>query len=235
MKGICKHLLCLLLGITPSGTARLSAQIVMKGDAMEYQIDEKGDTVFVDFLKAAKIYAMQPRQKGKDWRKYYKLVYNFNKSYPYALVGRAMMAEVDSTIKEDGLKRAKRDSYIKDVEKELFRKFEGPLRKMTVTQGALIMRLVDRECGMCPYDIIKEYINGCAAGFWQGVAKCFGSDLKRRYDPAGKDADIEELVGIWDAGDWDAFYYSIFWEMPEKVVLDPQLNSTSPRSASKKK
>ncbi|MCQ2143113.1 MAG: DUF4294 domain-containing protein [Bacteroidales bacterium] len=235
MKGFFKYFLVTLVGLMVVGTTGLSAQIVMKGNAMEYQIDENGDTVYVDLLKAAKIYAKQPRMKGKDWRKYYKLVYNFNRSYPYALVGRDMMAQVDSTIAADELKRAKRDTYIKEVERELFRKFEGPLRKMTVSQGALIMRLVDRECGMCPYDIIKEYLNGCAAGFWQGVAKCFGSDLKRRYDPKGEDKDIEELVTIWDSGDWDAFYYSIFWEMPEKVVLDAQLNSTSPRSASKKK
>lgn len=235
MKRLFKYFLAAALGLFALGSADLSAQITMRGDFMEYQIDEKGDTVYVDYLKAAKIYDKLPRQKGKDWRKYYKLVYNFNKSYPYALVGRAMMAQVDSTIAQDELKRAKRDAYIKDVERELFRKFEGPLRKMTVSQGALIMRLVDRECGMCPYDIIKEYLNGCAAGFWQGVAKCFGSDLKRRYDPEGEDKNIEELVRIWDSGDWDEFYFSIFWEMPEKIVLDDQLNISSPRSASKRK
>jgi len=235
MKGLTKYFFALLPGLLLLGTLKLSAQINIGGNAMEYRIDEKGDTVYVDYLKAAKIYDKLPRQKGRDWRKYYKLVYNFNKSYPFALAGRKMMAQVDSTIAADELKRAKKDSYVKDVERELFRKYEGQLRKMTVSQGALIMRLVDRECGMCPYTIIKDYLNGCAAGFWQAVAKCFGSDLKRRYDPEGEDAAIEELVRIWDEGDWEAFYYSIFWEMPEKVVIDGHLDSTSPRSASKRK
>ena len=92
------------------------------------------------------------------------------------------------------------------------------------------MRLVDRECGMPPYDIIKTYINGFAAGFWQAVARLFGSDLKKRYDPSqGQDAKIEKLVGIWDSGDWDSFYYSIFWERPPKVIIKAEILESSVR------
>jgi hypothetical protein len=97
--------------------------------------------------------------------------------------------------------------------------FEEPLRNLTVSQGALLMKLIDREIGKSSYMIIKDYKNGVAAKFWQGVAKMFGSDLKKPYDPKGDDRKIEELVEIWDAGDFDAFYFSLFWKDPPKVDI----------------
>ena len=65
---------------------------------------------------------------NRDWRRYYRLVYNFNKVYPYALVGRDMMRQVDSTIAADVTKRSQRTRYINDVERELFRLFEKDIR-----------------------------------------------------------------------------------------------------------
>ena len=65
----------------------------------------------------------------------------------------------------------------------------------------------------------QTYENGFAANFWQLVAKLFSQDLKTRYDPKGKDADIEALVQIWDEGSWNSFYYSIFWEYPTRTEL----------------
>lgn len=189
---------------------------------MKWEVNENGDTIFTEELRPARVFARQPRQKGREWRKYYKLVFNFNKVYPYALVGRNMMAQVDSTLAAEPLKRSERSQYIKSVEKELFRLFEKDIRKMTISQGMVLLRLVDRECGMPPYDIIKTYEGSFAAGFWQFVAKLFDADLKKRYDPEDKDRQIEELVGIWDSGDWDAFYWSIFWENPPRTVISAQ-------------
>ena len=184
---------------------------------MRWEINEKGDTIFTEELRPARVFARVPKQKGKDWRKYYRLVFNFNKVYPYALVGRKMMAQVDSTLAAEPLKRSERNQYIKSVERELLRLFEKDIRKMTISQGMVLMRLVDRECGMPPYDIIKTY--EVAAGFWQFIARFFDADLKKRYDPQNKDHDIEELVQIWDSGDWDGFYWSIFWENPPRTII----------------
>ena len=93
------------------------------------------------------------------------------------------------------------------------------MRKLTVSQGALIMKLVDREVGKSSYNIIKGYKSGITAGFWQGVAKMFGSDLKAPYDPEGEDKATEELVQIWESGDFDAFYWSIFWKDPPVMPI----------------
>ena len=200
--------------------ARRQARRPVTGTPMYFELDERGDTVFMETLDPVWIFPKGRRMRDGDWRRYYKLVYNFNKVYPYALVGRKMMAQVDSTIAADVSKRSQRTRYINDVEKELFRLFEQDIRHMTISQGLVLMRLVDRECGMSAYSIIKTYESGFAANFWQLVARLFSQNLKTRYDPAkGEDAKIEELCKIWDSGQWDAFYYSIFMERPARVVI----------------
>lgn len=199
--------------------AQVLQQRVPKGYPMYYEVHD-GDTVYFDALEPIWVFPRGRGFKSKgDWRKEYRLVYNFNKIYPYALVGRKMMAQVDSTIAADATKRSQRTQYIKNVEKELLSLFTQDIKHMTTSQGLLLMRLVDRECGMSAFDIIKTYENGFAANFWQLVAKLWSQDLKSRYDPKGKDAKIEELVTIWDQGNWDQFYYSVFWEAPKKTVI----------------
>lgn len=187
-------------------------------NSLRYIVEGK-DTIYIDNLRPSKVYSRLPRQKGREWRKYYRLVHNFSKAYPYALVARKLVHEADSTIAADNLKRIKRDKYISQVQKELFEVFESQMRNMTVSQGALLMKLIDREVGKSSYNIIKDYKNGMAAGFWQGVAKIFGSDLKKPYDPEGEDLLTEELVRIWDAGDFQAFYFSIFWKDPPVMPI----------------
>ena len=189
-----------------------------KGTPMRYQVED-GDTVFFDNIDPVWVFPKGKKFKKGDWRQKYRLVYNFNKVYPYALLGRKMMAQVDSTIAVDVTKRSQRNQYIKDVEKELLQTFTADIKNMTISQGLVLMRLVDRECGLSAFDIIKTYENGFAANFWQLVAKLFSQDLKTRYDPKGKDADIEALVQIWDEGSWNSFYYSIFWEYPTRTEL----------------
>lgn len=198
--------------------AKAVSQVQQSDQLLEY-IVEDGDTIYIDELRASKIYAHLPRQKGKEWRKYYRLVHNFSKAYPYALVAKKLVTEADSVIAADKLKGVKKDKYVTKVQEELFDVFEGQMRSLTVSQGALIMKLVDREVGKSSYNIIKGYKSGIAAGFWQGIAKIFGSDLKKPYDPEGEDAQVEELVKIWESGDFDMFYFSIFWKDPPQLPI----------------
>ena len=182
-------------------------------------IIEGKDTLYIDELPASKVYSRVPRQKGREWRKYYRLVHNFSKAYPYALVAKKLVIEADSTIAADRLRGARKEKYVNKVQKELFEVFEGQMRNLTVSQGALIMKLIDREVGQSSYDIIKGYKSRITAGFWQGIAKMFGSDLKKPYDPKGEDAATEELVQIWHAGDFPAFYWSLFWKDPPEMPI----------------
>lgn len=182
-------------------------------------IVEGNDTIYIDQIRASKVYSRLPKMKGREWRQYYRLVHNFSKAYPYALVAKKLVIEADSVIAAENLKGIKREKYINKVQKELFDVFESQMRSLSVSQGALIMKLVDREVGKSSYNIIKGYKSGITAGFWQGIAKMFGTDLKKPYDPEGEDAATEELVQIWEAGDFPAFYWSIFWKDPPEMPI----------------
>lgn len=197
----------------------VSSHCHAQSDKILHYIVEGRDTIFIDEIRASKVYSRLPKQKGKEWRKYYRLVHNFSKTYPYALAARKIVLRADQTIEDNKLKRLKRDRYISTVQDELFEMFEQPLRNLTVSQGALLMKLIDREIGKSSYMIIKDYKSGMAATFWQGVAKLFGSDLKKPYDPEGEDSKIEELVKMWEDGDFEAFYFSLFWKDPPKVEI----------------
>lgn len=196
----------------------LANQSKTDGQVMEF-IVEGNDTIFIDEIRAAKVFSRLPKMKGREWRKYYRLVHNFSKAYPYALVAKKLVMEADSTIAADNLKRGKREKYINGVQKELFSVFESQLRGLTVSQGALLMKLIDREVGKSSYKIIKDYKSGITAGFWQGIAKMFGSDLKKPYDPEGEDEATEELVKMWENGDFEAFYWSLFWKDPPQMPI----------------
>ena len=188
---------------------------------MRYMVDEQGDTVFVSQIEPVWCFGYT-KGRRKEWRKYYKLVYNFAKVYPYALASGHVQATVDSTIAADKMGALKRDRYISEVQSELFKEFEKPMRNMTITQGTVLLKLIDRETGNSSYTIIKTYKNGIAAGFWQGIAKLFDNDLKAQYDPEGEDKDLEELVQHWHDGTFREIYYSIFFEEPP-VVNVPEI------------
>lgn len=177
---------------------------------MGYKI-EQGDTVFIDKINPAYIYYVpKDWRKHKNWREQYRVVYNFNKVYPYVLKAKAIIKDADSTLANSNFTAFQREKYLKQYEKKLFREFEEPLKKLTINQGKLLLKLLDRELGISSYYIIKNYRGGITAGFWQGIAKLFGSDLKKQYDRFGEDKQIEELVKLWESGRFSYLYYSIF-------------------------
>lgn len=211
--------LCLLAGLLTTNAAAQEEegmpQVTGRTGAgyMGYRV-EKGDTVYYDSINPIWIFPRGRRGNG-DLKKYYRLVYNFNKVYPYALLARDLTKQVDDHIAGNSLRRRKKEKYINQMQKELFNIYEEPLKKMSISQGRLLIKLIDREIGKSSFKIIKDYKSGITAGFWQGVAKIFGNDLKSRYDANGDDKMTEYLVEKWKRGEFDALYYSIFWEMPK--------------------
>ena len=208
-------LACLMILAEPSGSAQRPGK---RSGYLGVVVDERGDTSYVDDIPPVWVFPKGTR-KRKDYRQYYKLVYNFSKAYPYALVAARLERQVDSTLKARHLTGAAERAYISARQKELLKAFEPHLRKMPMSQGRLLVRLCDREIGKNAYSVIKEYKNGFVAGFWQGVARLFGQNLKSRYDPKGEDKVTEELVRKWEKGEFDELYYSIFFEYPVRPVL----------------
>ena len=180
------------------------------GNMMGYRV-EGNDTVYVGRFNEVNIYRWKENtKKSKEWREYYRLVYNFKKTYPYALIAKQKVSYVDSVLAHSSMKKAEQEKFMKKFEKDLFSEFEKPLRNMTFSQGRLLLRLIDREIGQTSFYLIRDYKSGIAAGFWQGVAKIFGADLKKPYDKFGEDKLTEELVYMYHRGTFDYLYYSMF-------------------------
>lgn len=180
---------------------------------------DNGDTTYLDNLPAIYIFSRGARQNTKEWRNYYKLVWRFARVYPYAIASGHLVRQVDSTLNAEHYRGLRRERYISAIQKQLFKDFEGAFREMSISQGALMLKLINRETGITAYSIIKDYKGGITAGFWQGVAKLFDNNLKSEYDPAGADRELEELVQIWQAGEFPSLYWSVFWEDPPTVSI----------------
>ena len=178
---------------------------------MYYTVDEKGDTTFIDWLPPVfKLETVRKWYKAKVWREYRRLVWNFKKVYPYALQARKIIQEADSVLAVSKFSNKEKEQYIKEYQDKLFKQFEKPMRNLTITQGQLLMKLIDRELGRTSFYIIREYRGRLSAGFWQLVARMFGSDLKKPYDKFGEDRQVEELVVLYQEGAFDSLYFTMF-------------------------
>ena len=180
-----------------------------KGYIMPYVINGK-DTVFVDDITPA---VVSPRKKGmskRQWRAYYKRVHNFSKAYPYATFIAGVIKQTDSIFLADNYTKSQQDRYLENLKKDLLKECEPVFRNLTLAQGLMTIRLIDREVGMTPYYILKQYLSSPTAVFWQAFARLFSGNLKQPYDRFGEDRDLEELVNIWEQGKFDRLYFSIF-------------------------
>ena len=184
---------------------------------MEYYV-YKGDTIFVDELPPAVIHPKQT-MSHRNWVKYYKRVHNFSKAYPYAILIARVINQTDSLFAADHYTKRQQDKYLNKMKDDLINEFDPLFRKLTLKQGLMMIRLIDRECGQTPYYILKRYLGGPTAGFWQGVAKVFKGNLKQPYDKYGEDKDLEELVGYWERGQFDDLYEMIFGKPRPEIYI----------------
>ena len=224
-----KHILALLLLLT---AAPLFGQ-QPDGYIMQYEVHGK-DTVFIDDIPPAVISPRSTMTK-KQWRKYYKRVHNFSKAYPYALFIAKTINETDSLFEHDHYTRRQQDKYLDKLKRDLLKEFDPIFRKLTLAQGLMIIRLIDRQTGLTPYVILKNYLDAPSAAAWQGFARICGGNLKQPYDRFGEDKDVEELVGIWERGEFDALYFSIFGRPRPEIYIPKRFRKEepSPQSPSK--
>src|SRR5450432_2285283 len=114
-------------------------------------------------------------------------------TYPYARKAGIILNDMNARLAKMTTESQKKE-YIQSMEKELKKEFTDPMEKLSVYQGKVLMKLINRQTGNNCYDIIKEYRGGFSARLWQTVAFLFGSSLKQPYDAQGDDHDVEVIV-----------------------------------------
>jgi hypothetical protein len=172
----------------------------LKGRSFLLQkVDRNGETLPEVEIKEVTIYAHPQFPKKSDFRKYERLVANLKRVYPYAVIVRKRLEKVNNDLKDMKTEKERKE-YMRKEEKNVFAQYEGDIRDMTITQGRLLIKLIDRETQNTSYVLIKDYRGKLAAAFWQGIARIFGTNLKEQYDPFGDDALIESIIQEIDAG-----------------------------------
>jgi hypothetical protein len=163
------------------------------------RVNRNGETLPEVEIKEVNVYAHPQFPKKSDFRKYERLVYNLKRVYPYSLIVRNRLMQVNSELINIKTDKERRE-YMRKVEKDVFAEYEDDIRDMTISQGRLLIKLIDRETQNTSYTLIKEYRGKLAAAFWQGIARIFGTNLKEEYDPNGDDALIESIINEIEAG-----------------------------------
>ena len=154
-----------------------------------------GDTIPSFQLMDVNIYAPRSFSSERKQRKYDKLTRNVIKMYPIACEVKGVLVETYlylQTLPDDKA----RDEHLEKVEKGVWDQYLPIMKKCTLAQGKLLIKLIDRECNQTSYDLIKAFIGGFKAKFYQTFAALFGATLKKEYDPEHNDEDamIEEII-----------------------------------------
>ncbi len=157
-----------------------------------------GDTIPMMDLPVVRIKGFIIYRTPADQRRFDRLVRNVKKVYPYARLAGIKLQEYDKMMA--GLSEKEQKKLYKKAEDELKAEFGEELKGLTFTQGRILLKLVDRETGTPTYHIVKELRGSFVAFFWQNLSRIFGYNLKEKYDPEGKDRDIETIVQMIENG-----------------------------------
>ena len=161
-------------------------------------VDE--DTVPVVKLGQAEVDGEWTPRSRRQYKRYTKLTKNIVKVYPYARIASDLLEEYNRDLQMI-TSEGKQKEYLKIAEAELKAEFEGEIREMTISQGHVLIKLIDRETGDTSYELIKELKGSFSAFVWQTLARVFGSDLKSQYDANGEDAMMESIVQRIERGE----------------------------------
>ena len=163
------------------------------------KVDRNGEILPEVEIKEVTVYAHPQFPKKSEYRKYERLVANLKRVYPYAIIVRKRLTKVNDELKDIKTEKERKE-FMRKEEKNVFAEYEDDIRDMTITQGRLLIKLIDRETQNTSYVLIKDYRGKFSAAFWQGIARIFGTNLKEEYDPFGDDALIESIIQEIDAG-----------------------------------
>ncbi len=185
----------ILLGLFITGLPKQALAQTGVHDTIRVEafITPEGDTIPQSWLPTVMVSAIQTRALKNYWNNWTRLRNAVYVTYPYARTASKVIRSVNAqlaNVQDEKLRK----QIIKSREKELKRDFADKVTNLSVYQGKVLMKLINRETGNNCYQLIKEYKGGFNAGIWQTVAFVFGGSLKQPYNPNGEDQEIEKLV-----------------------------------------
>jgi hypothetical protein len=165
-----------------------------------YGIINENDTVFMSTMEAVIVTSGKvSRSEQRDMRKYRKLVYNVKRVYPYAKIAAQKFREIEAAMDTLKTNKQQRD-YINRMETEIKDQYEEELKNLTITQGRILIKLIDRETGQTSYELVRQLQGNIRAFMWQTLARLFGSNLKMIFDETGEDKLINDIVIMIEMG-----------------------------------
>ncbi len=194
-----------LLAISLCCAATLQGQTAVNDTIRLGTITEKGIAYPAAFLPEVTLigHYMNPVDKVRRDR----LRNDIFITYPYAITAATILHDVNSTV--DSMDRRRdRKKYLKTIDKQLDATFKEPLKNLTIDQGHVLVKLINRQTGQNCYSIIREMKGGLSAVVWQSVGLFFNNNLHKEYDPEGKDKEMEGIVKDLEAS--NAYRYALY-------------------------
>ena len=158
-----------------------------------------GDTIPTISLDEVEIYSLKIPQTRKAKKKLTRLIKNVKRVYPWARLAGIQLRKYDHLL-ANAKNDKERRKIMKEAEKEINQKYGGSLKKLTFSQGKILIKLIDRETGNTSYSLVQELRGNFTAFFYQAFARIWGYNLKVKYDPNGADKNIETIVRMIERG-----------------------------------
>lgn len=185
------RIITLIIVIYALSTATSAAQ---GGYYNGYEINSNNDTIYIRNI--APVYVFK---RAIDTRRYWRLIYYVKSTYPIAKHAKRELDQLELDLQNISDPKERR-KHTKKLEADLKAQYIPILKKMTFSQGKVLLKLIDRETSYTSYTLIKEFRGGFSAFVWQNVAKIFGANLKSDYDKDVEDRMIEQIIRLYEAG-----------------------------------
>ena len=160
---------------------------------------DNGDSIQYMEMSNVYVYPELTFKNDKQAMAYMRLVKNVKAVLPIAKEANLLIIETYEYLQTLPDKKAK-EEHMKKVEKSIIREYKPRMKKLTYSQGKLLIKLIYRECDSQSYDIVKAFLGPVKAGFYQAFASLFGASLKKGYDPEGTYRLTERVVLMVEAG-----------------------------------
>lgn len=172
-----------------------SLPIYLKVGKCEYRGDSIPDIVLPTLYK----YSRKTFYSEREKKRYNRLVRNVKIVLPIAKLVKHIIIETYDYLETLPTEK-ERQEHIVLVEKSLRKQYGPMMKKLSYSQGKLLIKLIDRECNQTSYDMVKAFFGPVRAGFYQVFSSLFGANLKKRYDPKGDDRYTEMVIRMVESG-----------------------------------